>query len=99
VGNAERQRLGDCRVREQHFVDFTRPDFFAATVDEFLQAAGERQIAVGVKKPLIARTEQPLVNDFAVASGLFSYSDTTFGPFDRHLAALASGQLVAGIIQ
>ena len=55
--NAERNSFGDCGMAQQNFVDFTRRDLFAAAIDQFLDAAGEREIAVGIEKALIAGAE------------------------------------------
>ena len=49
VRHAEAHRFGHRRMREQHLVDLARRDLLAAAVDQLLEAADERQIAVRVE--------------------------------------------------
>ena len=46
VRHAEADRFGDRRMRQQHFVDLARRDLLAAAVDQLLDAADQRQVAV-----------------------------------------------------
>src|SRR5262249_35931090 len=57
VRHAEADGLGDRRVRQQHFVDLARRNLFAAPIDQLLDARDERQVALRVEEPLIARAE------------------------------------------
>ena len=50
--DAETHRFGNGRMGQQNFVDFARANFFAAAVDQFLDAPGERQITVGIQEIL-----------------------------------------------
>src|SRR6185312_7300716 len=57
VGQGEGQRLLDRFVVEQNLVDLARRDFFAAAIDQLLEAAGQRQIAYAVHHALVAGAE------------------------------------------
>ena len=55
--NTETHGFGHRRMGQQHFVDLSWRDLFAATVDELFDARHERQISLLVEKSLIARAE------------------------------------------
>jgi hypothetical protein len=60
VGQGEGHDLRDRGVRRQDAIHLKRADLFAAAVDDLLQPAGERQIAVLVERALIAGAEPAL---------------------------------------
>ena len=76
MGHGEGNHLHDGGMVQQHAIDFERADLLAAAVDDFLQAAGQAQIALAVECALIAGAEPapPLGSKkfFALASGLLS---------------------------
>src|SRR5215469_3162081 len=45
------------RMAQQNFVDFSRPDFFTAAIDEFLETTGQHEITTLVQETLIASTK------------------------------------------
>src|SRR5215467_12471386 len=53
--NAEAHRLDNRRMAQQNFVDLSRPDFFTAAIDEFLETTGQPEITALVQEALIAR--------------------------------------------
>ena len=57
VRHAEAHRLRHCRMRQQHLVDLPRRDLLTAAVDQLLEPARERQIAVRVQTGLDRRCE------------------------------------------
>ena len=87
--HAKADRFGHGGMREQNFVDFTRRDLLAATDDQFLEAAGQMEIAIFVENALIARAE-PIAEEgsgggFRVVF-VFAYDA---GAVDTDLAGLA----------
>ena len=65
VRHRERDDLQHGRVVHQHFVDLARRDLLAAAIDDLLQAAGERDVAVGVDDALVAGAEPAVDERFA----------------------------------
>src|SRR5215469_2763234 len=55
--DSETDCLRNCRMAQQNFVDLSRPDLFTAAIDEFLETAGQTQIAVFIQETLIARAK------------------------------------------
>ncbi len=71
VRDREADRLADAGVAEQDLVHLARGHFFAATVDAFLEPAGEVEVAVLVDRALVtgaepAGTERVGVGGFVV---------------------------------
>ena len=57
VWNRKGDHLLNGRVIHQQLVDFQRADFFAATIDDFLEPAGQAQITFFIMGALIAGAE------------------------------------------
>jgi hypothetical protein len=57
-------------VAEEHFVDLARADLFTATINQFLDAAGERQVAFSIKNTLISCPEPPVGKGLRVRIGI-----------------------------
>jgi hypothetical protein len=55
---------------QQHLINFSRRDFFAAAIDNLFKAAIDEQIAVLIKIALIPVRNQPAVNALAFATAL-----------------------------
>ena len=54
IRNSEADGFRNRRVRRQNLVDFSRRNFFAAAIDQLLDASGKSQIAFAVQVSLIA---------------------------------------------
>ena len=90
--HAEGDRFGHGGMREQHFVDFARRNFFAAAIDQFLDAAGQREIAVGIEKALIAGAEPAVGEGLRVGFGIIFVAGDHVRSLNDHFAALAGGR-------
>src|SRR5262245_30389208 len=53
----ERYSLRHRRMFQKHFIDFTWGDLFPSTIDDFLETAGEKQIALMIHITLVTRAE------------------------------------------
>ena len=69
-GMREGQALRDRRVIQQHAVDLQRADLLAAAVDQFLQPAGQAQVAVVVDRALVAGAEPAVGEGLGVGLGI-----------------------------
>ena len=54
MGHGKSRGLGDCRMGQQHLIDFPGRDLLAAAIDNFLDPARDKQIAIGVQIAFIA---------------------------------------------
>ena len=52
--HAESHRFGDGRMIQQTFINLAGPDLFSAAIDQFFDAPGKREVAVGIEEALIA---------------------------------------------
>ena len=75
-GTANATAWTHVRVREQRLVDLAGRDLLAAAVDDLLQPAGDRQVAVVVEAALVAGAEPPVEEGGGVGVGIVEISAT-----------------------
>ena len=66
--------LGDCGMAEQHVLHFVRRDLLPGPVDQLLQPAYQRQVAIRAELPTSPVRNQPPEKAAPVAAGLSRYS-------------------------
>src|SRR5437763_185482 len=88
VRGAKRDRLGHGRMLQQHVVHLAWRDLFAAAVDHLLQAADQREIAVGVEESLVAGTEPTVDERFGIGLGIVGVRVEHSRALDDDLSAL-----------
>src|ERR1051326_8636031 len=96
--NAEADRLRDGWMTQQNLVDFTRPDLLSATIDQFLETAGEREIAVAVEKTLVAGSKPSVGERLCISLRIVLVARNHVGALNYYLTALSAGQQVARIV-
>src|SRR5262245_57838064 len=98
MGHAEGDALGNRWMLGEDVVYFSGSDLLSSTINEFLQAAGQKEIAVRIDPTLVARAKPPVDPRTMVGSGIaFVASRNTF-PSYNHLSNVSSGQRMAGLI-
>src|SRR5687768_16289567 len=88
-------RFGDCRMREQDLVNLTRRDFFAAAIDQLLEAADEREITVRVEEALIAGSEPFTEKRCRIRFGVVLVSPNDVWALNADLATFAGRQVLS----
>ena len=75
-------------------------DLLAAAVDHFLEAAGERRVAVGVEAALRRPVRnQPSRNAVALASGVVEVAGDDVRPRGSHTSPVTAGGDVSGVVE
>src|SRR5712675_528665 len=60
VGNSKAHRLSHCRMSEQRLINLARRNLLPTAIDQFFEAANERQITIRIQIALVARAEPGL---------------------------------------
>jgi branched-chain amino acid transport system ATP-binding protein len=91
VRNREGHHLRHRRVVHQHLVDLARRHLLAAAVDDLLQAAGHRDVALGIHHALIAGAEPAVGERLGVGLGVVLVAPRDVLAADHDFADLAGG--------
>ena len=92
---AKRDRGRDRGMAQQNLIHFVRRDVFATANDDVFDSAGEMQIAVGIKKSLVASTKPSIHKSASVGLGIIFVSTKYVRSLDRDLAALVGAEMIA----
>jgi hypothetical protein len=88
-----RYREGHCPshvgMAHQDLIDLCRGDLRTAAVDDFLEAAGEEQVAVGVEITLVARAKPSVTKGRLVGRGIVHIAFCHAGTSDHDLTTVA----------
>ena len=95
VRHGKRHDLHHGGVVHQYFVNFAGRYFFTATVDDFFQASGERQVTVGRQRALVARTEPAMGKTFGVGLRIVFITQRDVLTTNHNLTDLAGGHQAA----
>jgi hypothetical protein len=98
VGRRKGRGLNDRRVREQHVIDFPGRDLLASPVDDFLQAARDKQIAILVQMPLVSGAEPALDERGRIGGRVVLVSMRYVRAANHYLAGLAGRQQAACLV-
>ena len=96
--NAEADGLGNLRMTQQHFVDLSRPDLLTAAIDQLLDAAGQREVAVGVQEPLVAGAEPSVGEGFRVGVRIVLIAADHVRTLNDHFSALARREQIPRVV-
>src|SRR5262245_35895218 len=99
IGDGEANGFRDAGMLEQNGIDFQGRDFLPAAVDQFLQPASERQIAVGVENALITSAKIAAAEGAGVGLGIVAIAVHHVFALDRDFALLSAGQLIAPVVE
>ena len=78
--------LRDCFVREQGVINFARGNFLSPAVDDFVEAAKELDVTVGIDDSLIAGSVSFAPKDALVGGGIILISAEDGRAAHDHLA-------------
>src|SRR6185503_10534421 len=86
-------------MTKQSFIDLARRNFFAASIDQLLDATRERQIALVIYAPLIPGAKPAACERFSICFWIALVSAKNVVAFDRHFPDFAGRQHIARIIE
>ncbi len=89
--------LVDGRIGEEHFVDLTWRNLFAAAHDEFLDATGEKKVSVLIKASTVAGVEPAIGKGFLVRFRIIGVTASDVGAANYNFPFSAGGQKSATV--
>src|SRR5207247_11284164 len=97
--HSKRHRPTPSRISQRHLVNFARRNFFPAAIDEFLQPAGDEEVAFSVKMTLVPRPKPAAAKRRRVGLWVIRVTASYVRPADGDFARATAGQRLARLVE
>src|SRR5881394_1136775 len=97
--HGKRHRLPHPRTSQENLVYFARRNFFTTAIDEFLQPAGDEEVAFPVKMTLVPRSKPAAAKRRRVGLWVIRVTASHVRPADGDFARATAGQRLASLVE